>query len=409
MRKSTFLLGLLLALTGPAKAVTIEVMHWWVSESEAGALSVFSDAYTAQGGIWIDSPSVDQRTMTDSLYERLRHGFPPSAVQWHATSQLSELYRSGVLAPVDAASMAHVRPDLLPMLQVDGVVAALPIGLHGTNWSYYNADIMSQFDFEEPQTWDDFLDQMEQVQAAGHPTIAIGASTWNHTNVFELMVLSRGIELLSVFETGIIEAEHTAHLRAALDDFVRFQALVRQSGVVTEDWSAASLAVAEGRAAVQIMGDWAKGEMVANGFVPGEDFLCRIAPGTQDFYLVNLDVFVLPRSDDPMDSAAQAAFVDLALDPTNQAAFSRRKGALPVVTNVDLDDLNICGRLGQETLENTRVIFNHNRSAARPAVDEAFTLFLNSVISGRVTTSDQAMIDLTTLLARANGQPLAVE
>lgn len=404
MRKTVLLFGLISSLAAPAKPNTIEVMHWWVSESEAGALSVLSDAYTAQGGTWIDAPFAGQDVLTDALYARLRDGFPPSAVQWHATSQLGELYRSGVLASIDLAALTNLRSDILPMLLVDNELAAVPIGLHGFNWSYYNAEIMSQFEFGEAQSWAEFLDQMELVQAAGRPTIAIGSSTWNHGIVFEQMVLSRGTQLFSIFETGVIRPEHEGSIRAAIDEFIRFETLVRQSGVVTEEWSAASLAVAEGRATVQIMGDWAKGEMVANGFVPGEDFLCRIAPGTENVYLLNLDVFVLPRSDDPLDISAQAAFVDLVLDPSNQAEFSRRKGALPVVNNVDLADLDECGRLGLQTIERHGFVSNHLRGASRPAVDEGFTLFINDVISGELINADEAMNRLMFLLARANGQ-----
>ena len=38
--------------------------------------------------------------------------------------------------------------------------------------------------------------------------------------------------------------------------------------------------VIKGEAGMQLMGDWAKGEFIAAGKVPGKDFLCVAAPGT---------------------------------------------------------------------------------------------------------------------------------
>ena len=46
------------------------------------------------------------------------------------------------------------------------------------------------------------------------------------------------------------------------------------------DWNLATAMVIKGEAGMQLMGDWAKGEFLAAGKVPGKDFACVAAPGT---------------------------------------------------------------------------------------------------------------------------------
>ena len=63
--------------------------------------------------------------------------------------------------------------------------------------------------------------------------------------------------------------------------------LRRSRGFSGRDWNLATSMVMNGEAAFQIMGDWAKGEFLAGGKVPGEDFLCAPAPGNA--FILNTD------------------------------------------------------------------------------------------------------------------------
>ncbi|MET5020411.1 sugar ABC transporter substrate-binding protein, partial [Burkholderia pseudomallei] len=47
-----------------------------------------------------------------------------------------------------------------------------------------------------------------------------------------------------------------------------------------------------GRAGMQFLGDWAKGEFVAAGKKPGKDYICAAVPGTANAYSFNVDSFV---------------------------------------------------------------------------------------------------------------------
>jgi glucose/mannose transport system substrate-binding protein len=49
------------------------------------------------------------------------------------------------------------------------------------------------------------------------------------------------------------------------------------------DWNLATAMVINGKAGMQFMGDWAKGEFTAAGKKPGKDYLCVAAPARQAF------------------------------------------------------------------------------------------------------------------------------
>ena len=93
-----------------------------------------------------------------------------------------------------------------------------------------------------------------------------------------------------------------------------FDQMAKMRGYVDEnapgrDWNLATAMVMNGEAAFQIMGDWAKGEFLAAGKVPGEDFLCESAPG--EGYLYNVDSFAMFEVDGEDKKAGQELLAKL--------------------------------------------------------------------------------------------------
>ena len=50
--------------------------------------------------------------------------------------------------------------------------------------------------------------------------------------------------------------------------------------------------VINGKAGMQFMGDWAKGEFANANKKPGTDYICAPVPGTSKRYTFNVDSFV---------------------------------------------------------------------------------------------------------------------
>ena len=138
------LFGLL--FTTPVQADTIEIMHFWVSDSESAAIDVFAQAYQNNGDTWIEDRQPNRLALHDNAYDRLREGFPPTAMQWSVAPDLYDMVHSGVSTHVNDVAPAElinrINPLVRETLDFDGNLAAVPVGLHGNNWSYYNTDCL---------------------------------------------------------------------------------------------------------------------------------------------------------------------------------------------------------------------------------------------------------------------------
>ena len=109
------------------------------------------------------------------------------------------------------------------------------------------------------------------------------------------------------------------------------------------DWNLATAMVMNGEAAFQIMGDWAKGEFIAAGKVPGEDFLCASTPG--EGFLYNVDSFAMFAVDGEDKQAGQALLAELVVGESFQEVFNLNKGSIPVRNDVSLDNFDSCAQL----------------------------------------------------------------
>jgi glucose/mannose transport system substrate-binding protein len=104
--------------------------------------------------------------------------------------------------------------------------------------------------------------------------------------------------------------------------------------------------VISGKAGVQIMGDWAKGEFGAAHQVAGRDFGCFPGFGPKSPYLVAGDVFVFPHTTDPAQVKSQQLLASVFTAPATQVAFSNKKGSIPIRTDVDVKALDPCAQIG---------------------------------------------------------------
>jgi glucose/mannose transport system substrate-binding protein len=86
--------------------------------------------------------------------------------------------------------------------------------------------------------------------------------------------------------------------------------------------------VMRGEAAMQLMGDWAKGEITAAGLTPGVEIMCATAPGTEGSFLFNTDFFAMFDVSDE-DVEAQQALAAGILDPEFQVSVQPGEGLDP--------------------------------------------------------------------------------
>lgn len=359
----SLLLVFILALTGsPAPAQTkasLEVMHWWVSAGEAAAIAEVRAAFEKRGGTWVDLPSSGYPEVRQSAMERIVAGYPPAVMQWLAGPDLESLRELHLITETEPIADRDGWNDIMyPFVRQlagrDGSFVALPVSIHGENWAWYNSNIYSSLGLTFPQSWPQFLRQAPQIQAAGYVPLAIGDEDWQLRILFSAILV--GIAGPDAYRAILInkntERLRDSAVRATFDTFRQLRAFV-DAGHAGRTWNDATAMVADGRAAAQIMGDWAKGEFTAVGLMPGEGYECRLAPAATTAYITVVDMFLLGNMTDPETVAAQSTFAQTVVSPKVQIAFAKAKGSIPILKNLKdtARQLDACAALGVAALQ----------------------------------------------------------
>lgn len=383
----------LMATTSMSHAADVEVLHWWTSGGEAAALTVLKDNLAAQDIGWVDMPVAGgggEAAMT-TLRARVTAGDPPTAVQMLGFD-IQDWAAEDALGNLDDVAAAEGWDDVVPealqaFSKFDGHWIAAPVNIHSSNWVWGNKAVLDELGLEEPKTWDEFVAAMQAAKDAGKTALAHGGQAWQEATLFDGVVLSVGgpdfyrkalidLDYDTLSGEQMVEAfNRMATLRSMVDD--------NFSG---RDWNLASAMVINGEAAFQIMGDWAKGEFINAGKVPGEDFVCFRVPGSEGSVSILSDQFAMFNVDSDEDKAAQAAMASAIMAPEFQTAFNKVKGSVPSRTDIDPAPFDACAQKGMAQLAEANDAGNlvgsmahghANRAAVKNAIYDVVTAHFN--------------------------------
>jgi glucose/mannose transport system substrate-binding protein len=324
----------------------VEVLHWWTSGGEAKAVGTLKQAFEKQGGKWIDSPIAGgggDAAMT-ALRARVMAGNPPSAVQLKGPG-IQEWAKEGALNDVEDVASAEkwdsvLPPTLAAIMKYDGKYVAAPVNIHRVDWMWVNPAVLAKVNAKVPTTWDEFNDVADKLKAAGITPLAHGGQPWQDATLFETVVLSMGADFYRKSLVELDEAALTGDTMIKVFDQLRKLRGDVDPGFSGRDWNLATAMVMNGEAAFQIMGDWAKGEFLAAGKVPGKDFLCVPTPGNG--YILNSDSFTFFKVKGAAQAEGQKVLASLIMSPAFQKTFNMAKGSIPARTDVPLDDFDAC-------------------------------------------------------------------
>lgn len=337
------------ALGGVAQADSVEVLHWWTSGGEAAALNVLKDDLASKGIDWVDMPVAGgggNEAMT-VLRARVTAGDPPTAVQMLGFD-ITDWAVEGALGNLDSVAEAGGWADVIPealqkFSKYDGHWVAAPVNIHSTNWVWINKAALDATGLEAPTTWDEMVAVLDKMKENGITPFANGSDAWQDATLFDSLVLAEGADFYQkAFIDLDADALGGAQMANAFDKLLKLRDYY-DSNFSGREWNLASSLVINGEAGMQVMGDWAKGEFINAGKVPGEDFICIRFPDTQGSVTFNTDQFAMFKvSDDKV--AAQEAMAAAVEDPVFQSAFNVVKGSAPARTDVPDTDFDICGK-----------------------------------------------------------------
>jgi glucose/mannose transport system substrate-binding protein len=376
-------LAVVAALPVQAQEMKAEVLHWWTSGGESAAVKVFADRFKAAGGTWVDTAIAGGQNARTAGINRIVGGNPPTVMQFNTGKQFDELVSNGLLNDLDQVAAAGKWGEVLPPALVDaitrdGKIYAAPVNIHGINWLWYNKKVFDEAGIAEPKTWGEVLAAAQKLKEKGLIGLAQGGQPWQERSLFNsVLVGDGGTDLfLQVYRDGNLDAVKSGKFKSVADLFHQLHETV-DPGSPGRNWNDATSMVITGKAGMQVIGDWAKGEFTSAGLTPGKEYGCAIVG--QGGYLMGGDVFVFPKGGDPV---VQAKMAEVMFDPQTQIEFNKKKGSVPSRLDVDVSSMDACAQAGAAALRDparqvptTDFLISPDLSGA---VDDVITQFWNN-------------------------------
>ncbi|RCK25743.1 ABC transporter substrate-binding protein [Thalassospira lucentensis] len=365
LRKTILATGVALSALATASFAhaepTAEVLHWWTSGGEAKAVAALKEDFEAKGGKWVDSPvagGAGDAAMT-VLRSRVLSGDAPAAVQLKGPA-IQEWAEEGALADLNDVAAAENWDDVIPpaiqdVMKYEGDYVAVPVNIHRVDWIWANPTLLAKVGADSvPTTWDEFNALADKLQAAGITPVAHGGQPWQDATIFETVVLGLGGP--EFYQEALVDLDDDAlnsdTMKAVFDQMRKIRGYV-DADFPGRDWNLATAMVMNGDAAMQIMGDWAKGEFLAAGKVPGKDFLCAPTP-SENGYLFNTDSFAMFNVSGDDKIAGQKLLAELIVGEKFQETFNLLKGSIPARLGVPMDKFDDCAKKSEADLKSAQ-------------------------------------------------------
>jgi glucose/mannose transport system substrate-binding protein len=377
-------------------AVVPEILSWWAESGEANALGALLEVYKRSHP---SHPSVrhtplERPRVRSEVRSRMRHGQPPDTFQMIGGEPLLSWVRQTTpregLDPIDflfgSEGWEHVFPsDVLDLVTHRGRMYAVPLDIHRTNSLFYNKRVFAENHLRPPTELGDVDDLAPILRSRGLLPLAMGnKEAWALTLLaFEVVLVAEaGADYYREFFTGRRSADDREILRT-------LRRVDRWLGYANRDaaergWNGALDLVLGGRAAMAIMGDWAKGYMVSRGGRADVDFGQTASPGGAGAFVFVTDVFGLPKRASHRGEAIE--LLKLFGSKEGQKTFNPLKGSIPARNDIDPPDFRVAPRV-----PNLTSLVPH---AFKTALEDAMTAFARSRDPTLVVAAIRAHYDL---------------
>src|SRR3984893_16481273 len=341
--------GLMCGVSAVQAAESVEVLHWWASGGESKAVRVLKDDMQKQGYTWKDfavAGGAGAAAMT-ALKTQVISGNAPSAAQIKGPL-IQEWADQGVLVPIDSVAgdwKKNLPPEIDKIMHAGGHYVGAPFSVHRVNWLYINKDALDKAGGKVPTTWPEFFAVADKMKDNGIVPVAAGGQPRRDVTLWEDVVLSQGADFYKKTIVDLDPKTLSSDQMVGVFDTVRKVQSYFDNGRTGRDWNLATAMVINGKAGMQFMGDWAKGEFAGANKKAGSDYVCAAVPGTEKAYTFNVDSFVFFQQKGAKEaSPGQLALAKTIMSPEFQEQFSLNKGSVPVRLGVKMDKFDDCAK-----------------------------------------------------------------
>ncbi|WP_242906630.1 ABC transporter substrate-binding protein [Actinomadura terrae] len=325
----------------------VEVFSWWTGAGEADGLAAMkADFEKRNPGTKFTNAAIAGGSGTQAqavLASRLQNRKPPDSFQGHAGAELLDYIKAGQIEPLDSFydenRLRSAYPEqLLQQITYQGKIYSVPVNIHRSNVLWYNPGVLKDAGISAPpKSIAEFIADLKAVKEKTRKVpLSLGAQ-WTADHLLENVLLGDlGTDAYNaLWKPGADWG--TPAVGKALGDFGEIMKYTTLEAAST-DWQGAAKAVVDGRAAFNIMGDWAYGYFTGGapnglGKKLDTDFKYAPSPGTDGTYMWLSDSFTLPRNAPHRGGAI--AWLKEASSKEGQDLFNPKKGSIPARKDAD--------------------------------------------------------------------------
>lgn len=331
---------------------TVNVYHWWTAGGEKDAIESvvenFSNVFTSTKAKSNAIPGGAGGAMVMKVKVLQQAGKSPETFQAHPGEEIEPYLQSDLLLNLNQIwDYADLSERALPGLEElctasDGNKYIVPIGISKTNVIFYNIHVFEEYGIEIPDhedlTWDEFWDLCEQLKAAlpdGQYALDLGdRKGWPACQVFEDIMMGTDPQIYEDFINGTYNVEDVTTVLSTYAKMMDYVAPDHSS----RDWYETSGQLVAGTYAMQIMGAWMQPVLTSMDQVYGEDYGVFTFPGTDGWFGMNVDGFVVSNDSADVESGIRWAYNVTTSDV--QTSFSALKESISPYSDTSDDTYN---------------------------------------------------------------------
>lgn len=262
--------------TTTAAAMEPVTIEWWHIENNDPGLSLWQDVadeyMAAHPNVTINITVQENEAFKAALQTNMQAGDVPDIFQSWGGGGLREQVDAGLVKDIgDLAApwIDQLEPGSLSMMEIDGKLYGVPWDL-GIVGFWYNKTLFTQAGIDAPPTtWSELLDDVQKLEDAGITPIALGAGDkWPAMFWYAYLALRMGGA--DVMQQAAVD--HNFNDPAFLEAGQKLEELIAmdpfQPGFLAAPWDGPdgqAAVIANGQAAMHLMGHWAPGTQSANG------------------------------------------------------------------------------------------------------------------------------------------------
>ena len=370
----------------------LQIFSWWTGVASSKALTALNKQFVKEypqykvineavaGGAGSNAKAV--------LASRLEAGNPPGTFQVHAGhGSLYSWVQAGDMSPLNSLYKQQgwyqdYPQSLLKLLTFHGKIYAVPVDMQRDNVLWYNPTLFHRYHLTVPRTFTQFFQDAQVLKSHGITPLALA----NHGN-WEATLLWSNV-LLGTVGTSQYDAllnGHASWTSPGVTQATRtFTHMLQYANTdyTALHWDQADQLVAQGKAGMNVMGDWVQGYFTTDlHLTPGTGFGWAPTPNTSGTFAVVSDVFGLPSH--LKDKTPTLDYLKVLGSQKGQSIFNPLKGTFSPRLDANPKAYDAYSQSAIQSFKRDKLVLTIGQGAVNPGFTNAVNNAMEVLVSNR--------------------------